>query len=39
MLETTLKRRVCAGEVTLAEAQQAIAADWVAAFLKYIGNP
>jgi hypothetical protein len=38
-LETTLKRKVCAGEVTLAEAQQAIASDWVAAYRNYIGEP
>jgi len=35
-LETYLKRQVCAGRVTLAEAQQAIATNWIAAYDKYM---
>ena len=36
-LETKLKRMVCAGQIPLSEAQQAIATDWVAAYKKYVG--
>ena len=34
-LETRLHRLVCAGEIPLAEAQHAIATDWVAAYVRY----
>lgn len=34
-LESALKRRVCAGTMTLAQAQRTIAANWVAAFRRY----
>ena len=36
VIETYLKRQVCGGRVTLAEAQQAIRTDWIAAYKKYI---
>ena len=36
VIETRLKRMVCAGKITLAEAQHDIATDWVAAYKKYI---
>lgn len=36
VIETYLKRQVCKGVVPLAEAQQAIATDWEAAYKKYI---
>jgi hypothetical protein len=35
-LETKLKRLVCAGTVTLAEAQQAISGNWVDAYPHYV---
>ncbi len=35
VLENTLHRLVCSGQLTLATAQVAIAADWVAAFQQY----
>ena len=35
VLETWLKRQVCAGKIPLAEAQHEIATDWVAAYRKY----
>jgi hypothetical protein len=35
-LETKLKRMVCDGKMTLAEAQKAIATNWIAAYRKYI---
>ena len=38
-LETTLKKLVCAGAITLKEAQDAISSDWIAAFDKYVTNP
>jgi hypothetical protein len=38
-LETTLKIMVCHGDITLAEAQKAIATDWVAAYHKFVGDP
>ena len=39
-LENTLHRLVCDGTLTLAEAQQAIAVDWVAAYQHYVkGHP
>ena len=34
-LENKLHRMVCSGDITLAEAQQAIAKDWIAAYQKY----
>ena len=34
-LETALKRLVCAGRLSLADAQRQIAADWVAAMRRY----
>jgi hypothetical protein len=36
-LENTLHRKVCAGEITLAFAQQAIRADWLAAYRLHVG--
>jgi hypothetical protein len=35
-VETKLKRLVCKGELTLAQAQRAIATNWVAAYKKYV---
>jgi hypothetical protein len=35
VLETHLKRLVCAGTLPLAEDQRALAGDWYAAYLKY----
>ena len=37
-LENALHARVCAGEVPLAQAQQAVARDWTAAYTLYVGN-
>lgn len=37
-LELTLHKMVCAGAVPLAQAQQEIASDWEAAYVKYIGE-
>src|ERR1044072_3556487 len=37
-VETKLKRLVCSGQVTLAQAQQMIAHNWVAAHNQYIGE-
>jgi hypothetical protein len=37
-LENTLHKMVCSGEISLGEAQQAIATDWVAAYRKYVGE-
>ena len=34
-LERTLNRRACEGRVSLAQAQQAIRTDWIAAYMKY----
>lgn len=36
-LENFLHRAVCAGRIPLAEAQAAVASDWIAAYQKYIG--
>lgn len=36
-LENKLNALVCSGDLTLAEAQQAIATDWIAAYQKYVG--
>jgi len=38
VLETKLKRLVCNGDVTLEEAQLAVAQDWIAAYKKYVGK-
>lgn len=38
VLENTLHRLVCRGEVELEEAQQAIATDWVAAYQQYVAT-
>jgi len=35
VVETALKRLICSGGITLANAQKAIAKDWVAAYNKY----
>ena len=37
-LENELHRRVCRGELPLAEAQHSIATDWVATYKKYVGE-
>jgi hypothetical protein len=36
VIETRLKTLVCAGQVTLADAQHDVATDWVAAYQKYV---
>jgi len=36
VLETKLKRMVCDGKITLKQAQQAIAKNWIAAYKKYV---
>ena len=36
-LEYALNRLVCSGQVPLAEAQRAIARDWIAAYRRYVG--
>lgn len=36
VLETKLKRLVCNGDITLEEAQLAVAQDWIAAYKKYV---
>jgi len=36
VVETKLKRMVCDGKLTLAEAQKAIATNWIAAYKKYV---
>ena len=38
MLETKLKRLVCDGTISLQEAQQAIATNWVAAYVEYVNE-
>lgn len=38
VVETKLKRLICAGSVPLETAQQAIAADWVTAYRRYVGQ-
>lgn len=38
-LENTLHSLVCAGQLDLATAQQEISTDWIAAYIKYIGQP
>jgi hypothetical protein len=37
-LENTLHQMVCSGQITLDEARQALATDWVAAYHKYVGE-
>jgi hypothetical protein len=37
-LENRLHALVCSGEISLREAQKAIASDWIAAYKKYIGE-
>jgi hypothetical protein len=36
VIETKLKRLVCSGKISLAEAQQAIASNWVVAYNQYV---
>lgn len=36
VLENRLKRLVCVGEISLKDAQVAIATDWIAAYQKYV---
>lgn len=36
VLETRLKRMVCEGKLTLAQAQKEIATNWIAAYKKYV---
>jgi hypothetical protein len=38
-LETRLHEMVCQGEITLGEAQQAIATDWITAYQTLVGEP
>ena len=38
-LESYLHVEVCAGRLSVLDAQKAIAADWVAAYRKYLGEP
>lgn len=38
VIETKLKRLVCSGQITLQEAQVAIATNWVAAYNRYVGD-
>ena len=38
-LENYLHVEVCAGQIALADAQEAVAADWIAAYRKYMGGP
>ena len=38
-LEVTLSKLVCAGAVSLADAQQAIALDWRAAYWRFVQDP
>src|SRR5581483_3564218 len=38
-LENTLHRMVCDGEISLADAQRAIATDWIAAYQKFVDKP
>jgi len=39
VVETELKREVCAGTITLATAQKAISSDWFEAYKKYVTDP
>jgi hypothetical protein len=38
-LENFLHRQVCAGKVTLADAQAALRDDWIASYQRYLGAP
>lgn len=38
-LESALKRLVCAGRLSLAQAQQEIRSDWIASYGRWIGPP
>ena len=38
-LEGALNDLVCSGRLPLSEAQRAIAADWIAAYRRYVGDP
>ena len=38
-LENELKREVCAGRLTLTQAQHEIAIDWIASYRQHIGEP
>jgi hypothetical protein len=38
-LENHLHRLVCAGDITLAQAQQEFLGDWIVAYVKYLGQP
>lgn len=38
-VENKLHRLICAGRISVEEAQHAIAADWVAAYAKFVGAP
>jgi hypothetical protein len=38
-LENYLHEEVCAGRIPIEEAQREIAEDWIAAYLKYMGDP
>ena len=37
-LEAELSRLVCAGKLSLADAQHAIATDWIAAYRRYVAG-
>lgn len=39
VIETVLKRLICTGQITLQEAQRAIATDWVATYKKIVTAP
>jgi hypothetical protein len=38
-LENKLNQLVCDGQLPLVTAQQAMASNWIAAYIKYIGTP
>ena|SRR5258706_12151782 len=38
VVETRLKRNVCEGKITLAEAQKAIATNWIAAYKRFVSK-
>lgn len=38
-LENYLHIEICAGHIAAAEAQKAVAADWIATYRKYLGEP
>jgi hypothetical protein len=37
-MEFALNQLVCSGRLSLREAQRAIATDWIAAYLRYVGS-